>query len=257
MIFLIAFFYSMVNSFFSLIILIATFSIIRVLLTYIVYTNAKRRELDNPVFWGVITLFTGIVSVILFFAFNINLGKKSKPEKKHKVIVASTLAVCVCLVISSAVVGHFKTIEDTVENCNSVVEKIAPYKYVTYDKSGKQYDIMDIYLFDYWDSECKKEGSIDIYDRNGEKLDSEIEIYVNSDGYGISKLDAKNFQKRYYEDEYYTYTVYFDNEHNIYYDDEDCSWDKNGNLIFKEKIFEKLTYENTKPIDEFFNNEEY
>lgn len=35
-------------------------------------------------------------------------------------------------------------------------------------------------------------------------------------------------------------------------DNEDCSWDKNGNLIFKDKIFEKLTYENTKP----YNKEE-
>lgn len=250
MIFLFAYFYSMVNSLISFLLLLITFLIIRVLLSYIVYTNAKRRELDNPVFWGVITLFAGLVSLILYFSFNIKLGKKSKPKKKHKIIVASALAICLCLVISSGVIGHFHRIEDTAENCDSVVEKIAPYKYVTYDKNGRQYDIMDLYSYDYWDSECSKENNIDIYDRNGKKLDDEIGIYVDSDGYGISELDAKDFQKRCYENDYYLYTVYFDNEHNIYYDDEDCSWDKNGKLIFKDKIFEKLTYENTEPYEE-------
>ena len=51
----------------------------------------------------------------------------------------------------------------------------------------------------------------------------------------------------YETDEYYY--AFFDDEHNIYYSSGECSWDKDGKLVFKEEMYKNLTYENTEATD--------
>ena len=77
---------------------------------------------------------------------------------------------------------------------------------------------------------------------------SESQYYlINSDGYAV--LDCRDFEERFYETDEYDCYAFFDDEHNIYYSSGECSWDKDGNLVFKEEMYKNLTYENTESTD--------
>lgn len=224
----------------------------RVLCCFIVYKNAKRRELDNPVFWGIVSLFTGVICVAIYFLFNVGIGNKQKPKKTYLLSILSCICVGISVFSIATTLNFLEVTSSTAIESNTVFDKHSPFEYVTYDKVGNEYNLLDLYDFNFWG---EREGykSPDVYSKDGKKLATEEDIIIDSDGYGHLEDEFKNLERRKLIKNEMYYTAYFDEKHNIYYDLFDCSWDKNGNLIFKDKIFEKLTYENTEP----YNEEEY
>lgn len=227
----------------SLVLIFVSVMLIRLVESYTVFVNARRRNLDVPVFWASITLVTGFLSFLLYFVINYGLGEKSKPIKQRVVALSASAVIAVFLVVVSIPVGIIEDFYHSYEYSDTVIEKQGLLKYVTYDKMGNEYNAIPIVLDD--DNEL-----IPCYTSDGERLDIYDFYKIDKNGYAIKNCD--NFEERKYDALQGVYYVYFDEDHNIYYDRYNCSWDKDGNLIFKDETYLRITYENTVSVDEYY-----
>ena len=215
--------------------------LLRITYSYTVFLNAKRRGLDTPVYWAVMSFVAGTIAFILYFIVNAKQGEKSKPKKQQAVSIAVSYLLVVILFALSVPVRYAEITLDYVKYSNAVVEKTGFMQYVTYDKMGNEYSAFKLAIDE------DGEYYVPSYLEDGTQVSESQYYLINSDGYAV--LDCRDFEERFYEtDEYYCY-AFFDDEHNIYYSSGECSWDKDGNLVFKEEMYKNLTYENTEPTD--------
>lgn len=108
--------------------------------------------------------------------------------------------------------------------------------YVFCDKKGNEYKLSEAYRMCYYDRNGK------VYDDNS--FDSDDSYYIDEDGY-LVKLEGEINCVSSWKDEYASVTefdIWYDNYGNLYYNPYDCSWDKNGNLIFVNETLNDLTY---------------
>ncbi|MGN0523338.1 MAG: hypothetical protein ACI4IG_03590 [Eubacterium sp.] len=226
--------------------------LLRVLYSYTVFINAKRRKLDIPVYWAIMSFIAGTIAFVLYFAVNYKLGEKEKPKKHQIVSLSLAFGLIICMFISAIPLSMYEKIQYIEEYEETVIERVGPLKYVTYDKMGNEYDVLDLCRKDYYSYEDDSwREDVPVYTRDGEKDENSNQYLIDSDGYAVYRLYIGDFEERRYDSYDYCYYVYFDKEHNIYYDSYVCSWDKDGNLVFKDKMYEKLTYENTEDADDY------
>ena len=235
------YYYGTINEFTFLLVFLA-FLLLRIAYSYTVFLNAKRRELDTPVYWAVISFVAGTIAFILYFPVNAKQGEKSKPKKQQAATIAVSYVLVVLLLALSVPVRIAEMTLDYVDYSNTVVEKTGFLQYVTYDKMGNEYSVFKLANDD------TEEYYVPCYLEDGTKVGTYQYYLINRDGYAV--LNCDDFEERFYDTDEYYYSAFFDDEHNIYYSPSDCSWDKDGNLVFKDEIYESLTYENTEPSEE-------
>ena len=212
------------------------FVLFRIFYAFTVYVNAKRRQLDNPVFWSVFNVAFGLIAFIMFFAVNAGQGIKNKRIPAQTISLTVLLAVSVIL---TAVYPVFKIYETAMEyrySQDSYVEKQNIFKYVTYDKMGNEYNVFklqygnmidygDYYYLDY----ASSGSGIKYYYENGQEVKNESLVLIGEDGYAVN-LDVNYDDLRTFNSGEVYLDVYFDEEGKKYYNPYDCSWDKDGNL---------------------------
>lgn len=235
------YYYGTITEFAFLLVFLAIL-LLRIAYSYTVFLNAKRRGLDTPVYWAVMSFVAGTIAFILYFAVNAKQGEKSKPKKRQVSTIAVSYVLVVFMLASSVPVGIAETTLDYVNYSNTAFEKIGFMKYATYDKMGNEYSAFKLANDGY------EEYYVVCYLEDGTKVSQSRYYLINSDGYAV--LDCEDFEERFYETDENYYSAFFDEEHNIYYSSSDCSWDKDGNLVFKEEMYKDLTYENTESVEE-------
>ena len=79
--------YGTVTEFAFLLVFLALL-LLRITYSYTVFLNAKRRGLDTPVYWAVMSFVAGTIAFILYFIVNAKQGEKSKPKKQQAASIA-------------------------------------------------------------------------------------------------------------------------------------------------------------------------
>ena len=216
-----------------------------------VYLNGKRRYLDNPVYWSVFSVIFGLPAFIMFFALNAGQGVESKAKTSSKAALSVLLAVSLCCGFAFVPMMNYEAAY-TYSHYNCIVlQKKNPFKYVTYDKMGNEYDVS---LLDFYDDLNRFDGmgydnTVTVYNRDGEACGNRDDFVIDSDGYAVEDFDYDKYECRSYENDDVYIEAYFDKDGNIFYDGYSCSWDKDGNLVFY-GLDEELTVDNTKSTEE-------
>ncbi|MBE6742309.1 MAG: hypothetical protein E7570_08430 [Ruminococcaceae bacterium] len=251
-------------TFISAILLVLFFNIS---LAFFVYSNAKSRQLDNKKTWAVLTGIFGLPIAVLFLLMNIKLGVKNE-DKRQKRFQRNALIICAAALVLSSVCYPIYKYEDRKATLNSQYESSLhkPYlnedesEYIFYDKMGKIYHIYDeedIPLYtpdetmlkydDYSDEVPVNEYDFDKYYIRYVSADRSTVIdienaLINQDGFIVamdkSKLICDSIEGGEGETYEWEYSdekrnIYHDTNGNLYFEPEDCSWDKNGNLVFR------------------------
>ncbi len=234
-----------INYFFTDFLFCIAFILYRISLSYTIFLNAKRRKLDNPVYWAMISFFAGTVAAVLYRIINTGAGKKSKPETSKAISLTAFFIVSAMLFAGSGLTYNYESAYAYQHSSDTVIYKKG-MKYIAYDKMGNEHNVLDL-VNNGFDFGLDK---VPIYTREGKK--AEYPCYVDKDGYALSDYNEEDIEERRYvlSDEDADYYVYFDKDKNICYSYYDCSWDKDGNLIFNDEIFAKITYENTVKVSE-------
>jgi hypothetical protein len=246
--------------------------IFNISLAFFIFNNAKRRQLDNERIWALLTGVFGLPVAILYLLMNIKLGVKNEDVPLKK-LQKRTLIICAAVLVISTVIYPVYKYEDKKVILNHQYEDSIhmPYlsedesQYLFYDKTGKVYHFYD-------------EENIPYYTENGEKLTEEYDEeddcykYMSSDkriviekGNAFIDADGNMVEKEEIElkmigvptddstysgglidrdDEFGTY-AYTDSKGNLFFDPDECSWDKNGNLVFRNENLSKY-YEKNK-----------
>lgn len=126
----------------SLILLFVIIILLRVFYALTVNSNAKRRELDNPVFWTVFSVLFGLPAFLMFFAINARQGKQTEVDSKRKTALSVMLVFILCLCVAFVPLRAKEVAKDYSLYSGTVVYKINPVKYVAYDKKGKAYSVV-------------------------------------------------------------------------------------------------------------------
>ena len=214
---------------------------INIALASVVKNNADSRELDNGKVWAVMSFFFSLPVVGLYFLMNKGLGVKSS-DKGAKTVQRNAVIMCaVALIISVAITPLF-VYENKQANLRTEYEEAykMPYlnaegtHYVLYDKMGNEYAYDEIFIPLY-----TKDGKKYIDDGNCYKCGSKSldvsHVRVDSEGYlaqgDYAKMKEIGIPDYEFEDDYYY--VVKDGKGNYFYEPDDCSWDKNGNLVFR------------------------
>lgn len=214
---------------------------INVCFAFIVKRNADSRELDNGKLWAVMSFFFSLPVVLLYFIMNFKLGVKPS-DKEAKTVQRNAIIMCsVALIISIAITPLFMY-EDKQASLQAEYDESSGMAYlnddgthyVLYDKMGKVYPYDELYIPLY-----TKDGKVFMnegdYYKCGDKVLELSQARVDSEGYFV-QVDYDKFEKIVipeYEYGDYDYYVWKDGRGNYYYDPDDCSWDKDGNLVFR------------------------
>lgn len=59
---------------FACLIMIVSYGVLFAI-SYIVYRDAKKNNIDNPILWGLLTFFTGLIGIVLYFLIGKNQNK--------------------------------------------------------------------------------------------------------------------------------------------------------------------------------------
>lgn len=237
---------------FSYFILFMSLVFFRVLYAICVYVNAKRRQLDNPVFWSVFCAIFGILAFIMFFAINVGQGEKRKRITSQTISLSILLVVCILMTLSYAPIKVNEIVYDYKETQLNYVQKKNAFKYVTYDKMGNEYDVIRLYI-DSVKKAYDESEDIKLYYEDGTQAGYRYDVYINEEGYAVNlDIDYEDL-RTYYESDIYL-DVYIDNDGNKYYNSYDCSWDENGNLYINgnNELNDIISFENTESNAEVY-----
>lgn len=238
---------------FSYYILFLALAFFRVFYAVCVYVNAKRRQLDNPVFWSVFCAVFGLLAFIMFFAINAGQGEKRKRITAQTVSLSVLLAVCCILTLSYAPVKVNEIVYDYKDAQHDYVQKKSAFKYVTYDKMGNEYDVVKLYISNIRDMYSDFED-IKLFYEDGTQAGYRDGVVINEEGYAVNlDIDYENWRS-YYGDDIYV-DVYIDEDGNKFYNSYDCSWDENGNLYISgdSELNDFLTLDNTESNSDDFD----
>ena len=214
---------------------------INVCFAYIVKRNADSRELDNGKLWVVMSFYFSLPVVVFYFLMNKGLGVKPS-DKGAKTVQRNAVIMCaVALIISVAITPLF-VYENKQANLRAEYENAYGKAYlnadgthyILYDKMGNEY-AYDEYLMPLYTKDGKKYIDDGNCYKCGSKSLDVSQVRVDSEGY-LAQGDYEKMKEigipDYEFDEDYYY-VWKDDKGNYYYNPEDCSWDKDGNLVFK------------------------
>ena len=232
--------------------------------------NAKCRELDNRTLWTVFTLLFGVLLAVLYVLLHLKLGKKNRFTKAQRNAVI-LCGVSVAIFLAAAPVFQYERAKDLLEDEKDSFDKVCYLNedgthYVTYDKMGKVYDFEtedallyytrdgDAYVYEWgdflvstdeeWIVKAKKYNDEQIYLCKEKHIARGAEdCFVDEDGYFVFDLSLHPY---YGNDEYDFPLLYYDDDGNLFYLPEDCSWDKDGNLVFAGEQFRNFDKENIK-----------
>lgn len=214
----------------------------------------EAKKIENVKTWKWVTFIFGVFGIVLCFIINFKVGEKIENEKVKRLIKKYFINALVFGLIVLAL-QPFQTVlaEKTVLFANK--NEIEYYhkaffdenenQYVCYDKMGNVYKASDDFR------------NLPLYDKDGNKYlfdDSEgyyyctenkkkvlyNNAYIDEAGYFVGKNNLSDYM--YYDEEYAdTYRLFcYDEEKNIYYPIEYCSWDKDGNLLLRDSIDNKI-----------------
>lgn len=214
--------------------------LLRIIYTYIVFVNAKRRNIDTPVYWAVVTLLCGLIAFVLYFAINFGVGEKTKPKKSQIAVFTVAFALVICMIGAAYPVSVAEAVAYYRDDMGMVVDKKGFLEYVTYDKMGKEYNIYRL---------SRGEEEVALYSKDGKTLNN-VDCLIDKDGYAIRRFDIADLEERFYDGNDDYYYLYFDKKGNAYYESYYCSWDKDGNLVFTDQMIEGLNYNNTESVEE-------
>lgn len=214
---------------------------INISLAVIVKYSAESRELDNGKLWAFMTFFFSLPVVLLYFIMNFKLGVKPS-DKEAKTVQRNAIIMCsVALIISVAITPLF-IYENKQANLRAEYEEAYGMAYlnddgthyVLYDKMGKVYPYDELYI-PLYTKDGKKYAENDNYYSCGGKTIDVSQVRVDSEGYlsqgDYEKMKEIGIPDYEFDDDYYY--VWKDDKGNYYYAPDDCSWDKDGNLVFK------------------------
>lgn len=250
--------------------------------TLCVYYDAKSRGDSVAKIWGVLTFFFGVISIIVFLILRKkNTGKDTYAHKKFKLSVVFLVFVFVFLVVYTF--GVYPKASDYLENLSNsdfkysgsdVVYYEVDGKSVAYDKMGNAYTYENYYDIKYYTKDGLTFGrysdenaeSVDnagyvCYD-TGEKysdLSSSYDFFIGEDGYlyvyeGRTQCEEWNIFSP-DEDEMNDF-IYYTKDGMIMYSVEDCSWDKDGNLVLKKDFkYKNLKFSDIPEDDKYWIKE--
>lgn len=214
---------------------------INIALASVVKNNADSRELDNGKVWAVMSFFFSLPVVGLYFLMNKGLGVKPS-DKGEKTVQRNAVIMCaVALIISVAITPLF-VYENKQAKLRTEYEEAykMPYlnaegtHYVLYDKMGNEYAYDEICIPLYTKDGKKYEDEGNYFQSSSGVLDL-AHVRVDSEGYlahgDYAKMKEIGIPDYDFEDDYYY--VVKDGKGNYFYKPDDCSWDKNGNLVFR------------------------
>lgn len=252
----------MINVFGILVVL--ALIILRVLLIFGVKYECQRRDTENTTVWCVLTAVFGLLCALTLICFVPKINKEAKNKKGIIILLSMVMAVAIMVLV--IIFGYIPAQEkaDEFEQNNFTQDDKYSFvlfqndngEYIVYDKMGKAYTMQDYNKgFMYY----TKDG--DAYITYHEIADAE-EYY--REAYGIKnvetgeKIEFGSFGKDYFigedgylyifdeleqckswniyspdDDEMNDY-VYYTKDGMIMYSDNDCGWDKDGNLVLVE-----------------------
>lgn len=240
----------------SLILLFVIIILLRVFYALAVNSNAKRRDLDNPVFWTAFSVLFGLPAFLMFFAINARQGKQTEADSKRKTALTVMFVFIICLCVAFVPLRAKEVAKDYSLYSGTIVYKINPVKYVAYDKKGKAYSVVKFDTRRWMGYFGMPTDSIYVptYYQDG-KVVEELGAFVNSDGYAVRDFNKDEYENRVYEKDNLYLDLYFGADGSIYYHDYNCSWDKDGNLIIV-GLNEELTRDNTVLYDDYAVDDE-
>ena len=247
---------------FSFLLFLILTIIFNISLAVFVFNNAKSRRLDNEKVWAILTGIFGLPIAILYFLLNIKLGVKNENVTLKKLQRIPLIICAVALLLLSVIYPVYKY-EDKKAILNHQYEDSIhmPYlsedesQYLFYDKMGKTYHFYDEEDIPYYTK--NKEKLTEVYDEKDDcykymSNDKKIVIdkgnaFINTDGYMVEKdeielkvIGVPTHDSTYSgglidrDDEFGTY-AYTDSKGNLFFEPDVCSWDKDGNLVFRNK----------------------
>lgn len=237
---------------------ILLFVLYRIGASLCVYYDAKSREDSIANIWGVLTFLFGMVSVIIFLVLRKkNTEKDAYAFKKFKSSIVFLVFVFVLVLVYAFGVypkasSYLKSLEssDFKYSGSDVVYYEADGENVAYDKMGNAYTYENYYDdFKYYTKDgltygryCDEDDeSIDnagyiCYETNQKYSDGhfDYDFFIGEDGYlyvyeGGTQCEEWNIYSP-DEDEMNDF-IFYTKDGMIMYSVEDCSWDKNGNLV--------------------------
>ena len=234
----------------------AMFIIYRVSLAVAIAKNAEIRQLDNANVWALITGLFGCPIAGLYFLMNIKLGGIYESEKANKVQKRAMITILAVIIISVAITPLYmrenheaRLKEEFEESIRMAYLNEDETHYICYDKMGNTYSTeYDYWLPLYTESGIKLKPDQDLNDEfpydytNYISQDGKINIevdnaFINKNGYvvDIDHTKLEQIEIPAYNDLDDDYWVFEDKNGEMYFNPEDCSWDRDGNLVFKAK----------------------
>lgn len=225
------------------------FVIYRIYLGKTVETVLILKKIENSKTWGIFTVIFGLFVVLLCFIINRTVGEPI--DEKKSLIKKYLINAIVFGVISVALIPLEEHVNNNFIAYKSIMmlgyDKVLYFdeennEYFCYDKQGNVYTTDNIDEFKYYDS--KGDSYVESSQEMGyycTKRDITIE-------YGCACIDESGniveLESEFHEFSIGDYCiVYYDDEGNLYYYPDDCSWDKNGNLVFGDTELSEFKYE--------------
>lgn len=254
-----SFFYGM-GMFVSFLIIVCTF-VYRIYLAKSVALVLGAKKIENVKTWKILAFIFGLIPVVICFFINLNVGEKINNEKVKKLIKK--------YIINAVVFGLlfliFQPFQDaylikqnlyynrtTMEIFHKTFYDDELKQYVCYDKKGNvysyddKYDNIKLYDKDGYAYEHDNEDDYNYYSYDAKKKVMYSSAYIDENGYFVAKDNLNDYM--YYDEEYMdTYCLFsYDGDKNIYFPPDYCSWDKNGNLIFKNEDIQGFDFNSFK-----------
>ncbi len=245
---------------FSFTIIMVIIIIYRIIFAQFVYKSAKSKSVNNEKLWGIISFFLGLVGIVIFLFYN---NKKYDVYSKKLLLSKWMISFGACIVLCLFLIPlHNYEVEEWEYNsnetkCSKVVFKNENGDNVFYDKVGNEYLVSnskfdydgidynfkyysengDIYFYDYDLTDSNDEPKY-LCNETGDIIFSD-NAYINSDGY-LTEQNYDTLTEHEICDDPYK-AVYLCGD-DLYYNPYDCSWDSDGNLVFKNDLLNEFTY---------------
>ena len=244
---------------------------LRISLGILIMQQSKTRELDGGRLWAAFTIVFSAILGVLYLLINKNIGTTSdNPNyKKHQryliiicLLAVAVIAACYPVFKYESNKSALKEAYDCSVHVPFLNEDNTGYDY--YDKMGVKYDELNEISIPYYSENGVKyhcEDDNDSMVDDAAYLDTDYSDYnfvsedrsiiinqknalINDKGY-LVEADISKLKETKISSNGYTSYVYTDNNGNLFFKPDDCSWDKDGNLVFKSEELSEY-YKNAK-----------
>lgn len=214
------------------IVLIATANI---MLAYGVCLSSKNKQLENYKKYTKLTAYFDIIGLLVYLFFTKDVKKKSSNKASGILMIAGVILITVNIALFWGI--SYPAYQDVGEVISNYRFSAMSYQNekdesILYDKKGNEYTIKKAYNFLYYDRNGNTYTAAQI---NQLKNTTDNEYVLDKEGYLCTLEHLGIFYRN-------NNRILYDENGELYYDYDNCYWDKDGKLYFYPEWIEKYTY---------------